>query len=120
MNEIFQAIRNYRWLEIIKSLPFQGGASSTRWVYLATCAVICGGWSAIVLAFIVLLFLQKLGEAEIATIAGLIVSLGGLVVGFSARSQNLKHTLQAQSQTGLPTQVEETLLSTKTEVHPHG
>ncbi len=102
MNELFQSIRGYRWLEILKSLPFQGGASSTRWVYLASCAVICGGWLLIVAAFVCLLASRRMNDTVTATVAGLIVSLGGLVVGFSASSQNVKHTLQAKN--GIPAQ----------------
>ncbi len=95
MNELFQEIRSYRWVDILKNLPFQSGPSSTRWVYLASCAVICGGWLLIVIAFVTLLFLRKMNDTVTATVAGLIVSLGGLVVGFTTRSQNLKHTLQS-------------------------
>lgn len=106
MKLLFEQIRTYRWVDILKSLPFQSGASSTRWVYLATCAVISWGWLLIVVSFCILLFRPRVDAVIVGTVATLIVSLGGLVVGFSTRSQNLKHTLQAQTQVNNNTQTE--------------
>ena len=38
--DLFEKLRSVSWAAVVKSLAFQGGASSTKWVYLACAAVV--------------------------------------------------------------------------------
>ncbi len=40
MNDLLEKVKTYGWWAILKALPFEGGPSSTKWVYLAMNAVI--------------------------------------------------------------------------------
>ena len=94
MGEIFEKLRNISWWRIIKSLAFDGGASSTKWVYLACAAVVNACLMAMVSALCVVYVRSQGHEVNIA-LATLIGSTIGIVVGIPATSANLRRSTNA-------------------------
>jgi hypothetical protein len=95
------AAKTGTWLEIVKSLPFDGGPSVTRWVFLRTAEAISIGWLCLVGALIYRV--ARYGDANPA-LCGLIFTLAGALFGFAALNQNTKLTVDAKS-TGSPSTI---------------
>ena len=88
------------WIQIIKSLPFDGGPSVTRWVFLRTAEVISLGWLALVGAAIYQY--ARFGKAD-AIYCGMVLTLGAGLFGFAQQTQSKKLELGApatSTQTG--------------------
>jgi hypothetical protein len=80
------------WMQIIKSLPFDGGPSVTRWVFLRTSEVISAGWLALVGAAIYQYV--RFGKAD-AIFCGMVLTLGGGLFAFAQQTQSKKLDLGA-------------------------
>src|SRR5260370_17219135 len=68
------------WIQIIKSLPFDGGPSVTRWVFLRTAEVISFGWLCLVGAAIYQY--ARFGKAD-PIYCGMVLTLGGGLFAFA-------------------------------------
>ena len=95
------AARVGSWTEIVKSLPFDGGPSVTRWVFLRTSEVISLGWLA--LALVAAFRIYKFGSCD-AGVLTLIFTLATALFGFSTLNQNTKLTVDSKG-TGSPSTV---------------
>lgn len=85
--DLFEKLRNISWFRIIKSLPFQGGASSTKWVYLGSAAVVNVCLVAMVASLCWVYIRSHNHEVNIALVT-LIGSTVTVVVGIPAQSAN--------------------------------
>jgi hypothetical protein len=75
------------WIQIIKSLPFNGGPSVTRWVFLRTSEVISFGWLCLVGGAIYQY--ARFGKAD-AIFCGMVLTLGGGLFAFAQQTQAKK------------------------------
>ncbi len=82
------------WMQIIKSLPFDGGPSVTRWVFLRTSEVVSLGWLALVIAEVYRYI--KFGTADTIH-CGVILTLGGGLFAFAQNAQVKKLSLDPKS-----------------------
>ena len=104
------------WMQIIKSLPYKGGASTSAWVYLRTAEVValCELLFAGVSSWVYL----KTGHMD-ASMMALHLGVIGALFGFASNTKNQAQTLNAQLQSGAtPTGAASTPLSTESEAKP--
>ena len=87
MDELLEKLKNISWWRIVKSLAFDGGASSTKWVYLA-CAAIVNACLVAMVASLCIVYVRS-HDVNIAFV-GLIGTTIGIVVGIPANSVNLR------------------------------
>jgi hypothetical protein len=87
MVDIFERVKTLSWWRIVKSLPFEGGASSTKWVYLACAGVVNACLVTMVTSLCVVYIRSHNHEVNIA-LATLIGSTIGVVVAIPANSTN--------------------------------
>jgi hypothetical protein len=92
------------WMQIIKSLPFDGGPSVTRWVFLRTGEIISAGWLALVGAAVYQYV--RFAKADVI-FCGMILTIGAGLFGFAQQAQVTKLSIDSKSGT-----VESTPLST--------
>ncbi|WP_263418661.1 hypothetical protein [Terriglobus albidus] len=111
MNEILSQVQNTKLWQVFKSLAIQGGASSTKWVFLRTAEVVSVAFLALVASVARQIWLGHWPDLQ--TWAG-ITGLASMLFGFAAKAQNHKAVLDSQSATGKPAVVEEGVLSSKT------
>lgn len=84
------------WIQIIKSLPFDGGPSVTRWVFLRTAEVISLGWLCLVGGAIYQY--ARFGKADVI-FCGMILTLGAGLFGFAQQTQVKKLAIDSSSTT---------------------
>jgi hypothetical protein len=94
VEDIFEKLRNISWLRIIKSLAFDGGASSTKWVYIACAAVVNLCLVAMTTSLCYVYVHSQSHEVNIALVT-LIGSTITIVVGIPATSANLRRATNA-------------------------
>jgi hypothetical protein len=94
MDDLLEKLKTISWLRIVKSLSFDGGASSTKWVYLA-CAAIVNACLVLMVAAICWEYI-KTGQVNI-TLAALIGTTIGVVVAIPANSANQRRQLNSQA-----------------------
>jgi hypothetical protein len=92
------------WMQIIKSLPFDGGPSVTRWVFLRTGEIISVGWLALVGAAVYQYV--RFAKADVI-FCGMILTIGAGLFGFAQQAQVTKLSIDSKGGT-----VESTPLST--------
>jgi hypothetical protein len=92
--DIFERLRALSWWRIVKSLPFEGGASSTKWVYLACAAVVNACLIAMVGALCYVYIHSHNHEVNIA-LTTLIGTTIGVVVAIPANSTNHRRATYA-------------------------
>lgn len=97
MNDLLEKLKTTRWWVILKGLAFDGGPSSTKWVYLAMNLVI-----ALVLLMITATVCYR--HARFGTSdAGMLTALAtivGIVSGCATNALNHRRTLNAQLAAG--------------------
>ncbi|MEG9430768.1 hypothetical protein [Terriglobus sp. ADX1] len=76
MGELLEKIKTFRWWTILKALPFEGGPSSTKWVYLAWNMVLAAGFFACVLS-LCFVHVHSHEHRVDAALVGLILGLAG-------------------------------------------
>ena len=99
MGDIFEKLKHLSWWRIIKSLAFDGGASSTKWVYLACAAVVNACLVAMVSSLCWVYIHSFQHEVNIALV-GLIGTTITIVVAIPANSANQRRQLNTQAATG--------------------
>ena len=111
MSELMESLRGMSWWRILKALAFDGGPSSTKWVYLALNAV---------MAFVVLMLAAALAYRYVhfgtvdALLVGAIVTLVGILQACATNALNHRRTVQAQLASGRgPIAIAETPVSTE-------
>lgn len=97
MNELLDKLKATRWWTILKGLAFEGGPSSTKWVYLAMNAVI---------AFVLLLICcticyrhGRYGTSDAGMLTAL-VTIVGIVNACATAALNHRRTTNAQLAAG--------------------
>jgi hypothetical protein len=90
-------LKHLSWWRIVKSLAFAGGASSTKWVYLA-CAAVVNACLVLMTASLCWEYVHH-GEVNI-TLAALIGSTIAVVVAIPANSANQRRQLNTQAAIG--------------------
>lgn len=82
------------WLDVIRTLPMDGGASVTRWVFVRTSEVISLGWLA--LAGGAVYRYIKFGTADLV-FCGMVTTIAAGLFGFAQQAQVAKlNTLKAR------------------------
>lgn len=84
------------WWSILKGLVFDGGPSSTRWVYLLVAATVnlCLGGMVFALCYV---FMKGKAEATtLAIVAGVVTSTITALLAFATNAQNKKNQLSSQ------------------------
>jgi len=104
---------------ILKELPFEGGPSTTRFVFLATFAVCSLGFLSVTAAMTYVYITDKTHPAGAGILAVLTLMLGTLT-GVSANSQNVMHQLSAQLQSKTPIDASSTPASAETSAKSDG
>jgi phosphotransferase system glucose/maltose/N-acetylglucosamine-specific IIC component len=99
MDDLLEKLKSISWIRIIKSLSFDGGASSTKWVYLA-CAAVVNACLVLMVAAICWEYIRT-GQVNI-TLAALIGATITTVVAIPANSANQRRQLNSQQATGQP------------------
>jgi hypothetical protein len=94
MIDILERVRSLSWWRIIKSLPFEGGASSTKWVYLA-CAGVVNGCLVAMVASLCFVYIHSTGHEVNLALVGLIGTTITVVVAIPANSANLRRSTNA-------------------------
>jgi len=94
MDDVLERMKNLSWWRIVKSLPFEGGASSTKWVYLACAAVVNVCLVAMVVALCTVYIRSYNHEVNVALV-GLIASTIAVVVAIPANSANRRRSTYA-------------------------
>lgn len=82
------------WMDVIKALPFDGGPSVTRWVFVRTAEVISLGWLGLV--FGAVWEYVRVGKVD-AIYCGMIVTLGMGLFGFSQNAQTTKLAIDSKT-----------------------
>jgi hypothetical protein len=82
------------WTQIIKSLPFDGGPSVTRWVFLRTAEVISLGWLCLVGGAVYQYI--RFAKADVIY-CGMILTLGGGLFGFAQQTQVAKLSMDSKN-----------------------
>lgn len=95
MDEILEKLKSISWWRIIKSLPFDGGASSTKWVYLA-CAAVVNACLIAMTAALCWVYVHSVTHDVNVALVGLIGTTVAVVVGIPATSANLRRATNAQ------------------------
>lgn len=96
INDILTAASGkcFGWMQLIKALPFDGGPSATRWVFVRTAEVISLGWLALVFGAVYTFI--RFGKVD-AIYCGMILTLGAGLFGFAQNAQTHKLSLDAQN-----------------------
>lgn len=91
--DLMDKLRGTSWWTIAKSLPFYGGASSTKWVYVGTAYAVnvC-----LIAMTSVLCYMYVRYSYVSVTLASLIGSTVTAVVGFAAMSANKRRDTNAR------------------------
>lgn len=97
MGDIFEMLKHLSWWRIVKSLAFDGGASSTKWVYLA-CAAVVNVCLVLMTASLCWEYIHH-GQVNV-TLAALIGTTIGVVVAIPANSANQRRQLNSQAAAG--------------------
>lgn len=82
------------WMQIIKSLPFDGGPSVTRWVFLRTGEIISFGWLCLVGGAVYQY--SRFGKADVI-FCGMILTLGAGLFGFAQQAQVAKLSMDSKN-----------------------
>lgn len=85
------------WWAILKGLLFDGGPSSTRWVYLFVCVVVNLCLMGMVFAFCWVFARGKAEAATFAIAATVITSTISVVIGFATSAQKNRNQLTGAS-----------------------
>lgn len=93
MDDLLEKLKSISWVRIVKSLSFDGGASSTKWVYLA-CAAIVNACLVLMVVAICWVYIRT-GQVNI-TLAALIGATITTVVAIPANSANQRRQLNSQ------------------------
>ena len=91
MNEQDLQLVEKGWIRILRALPFDGGPSSTRWVYLIAAMTVCA-----VLFFMGAAFAWVYVWKHTADLvmAGAIAATIAALFGFASNSQNVKNRIE--------------------------
>lgn len=81
------------WIDIVKQLPFDGGASVTRWVFVRTAEVIALGWFLLTVGAIYEYI--RFGKADVVY-CGMILTLGGGLFAFAQNAQVTKLSIDSK------------------------
>lgn len=92
--DLFERIKSLSWWRIIKSLPFEGGASSTKWVYLA-CAFVVNSCLVAMVASLCFVYIHSHAHEVNIALVGLIGTTITVVVAIPANSANLRRSTNA-------------------------
>lgn len=82
------------WVQLIKALPFDGGPSATRWVFVRTSEVVSLGWLALVAGAVYTYC--RYGKADVVY-CGMILTLGAGLFGFAQNAQTTKLSLDSKT-----------------------
>jgi uncharacterized BrkB/YihY/UPF0761 family membrane protein len=96
MNDLLDKLKSTKWWTILKALPFDGGPSSTRWVFLGGFATVAVCLLSLTGALIFVYVRTPDHHVDIALL-GAVVTTIGTVVGFATNAQNKKNTLPQSS-----------------------
>lgn len=99
MFDIIDKLKGISWWRIIKSLAFDGGASSTKYAYLACTAVVNACLVAMTASLCWVYIRSQSHDVNIALV-GLIGTTIGIVVAIPANSANQRRQLNIQAATG--------------------
>lgn len=83
-----------KWLETVRQLPYSGGPSVTRWVFVRTAEVISIGWLALVGS--VIWVYARYQKAD-AIYCGMILTLGAGLFKFAQQTQVAKLSIGTNS-----------------------
>ncbi len=100
-------------VDTLKALPFDGGPSVTRWVFLRIAEAVTFGWLCLVGALIYGLVAFHHADPAIATLVG---TLAAAMFGFASNNMNIKNTTEAQLGSGKSSTTSSTPLTSSTEV----
>lgn len=115
MDLLTDRVKGMSWWTLLKELPFDGGPSSTRFVFLAVFAVLAGCYVAVTVAFCYVYIHDSTHPAG-AGILAVITLMSGALGGIIANSQNIRHQLTAQAASSLPMAASSTPASAASEV----
>ena len=94
--DVMNAVSNRAasWSQLIKALPFDGGPSATRWVFIRVAEVISLGWLALV--FGAVYTFVRFGKVD-TVYCGMILALGTGLFGFAQNAQTTKLSLDSKT-----------------------
>lgn len=95
--ELMDKLRGTSWWTIAKSLPFYGGASATKWVYIGTAYAVNLSLASMT-ASICYMYIKH-GTVN-ATLCGLDASTITAVVGFAAHATNKRREANLNNKGG--------------------
>jgi hypothetical protein len=98
-NEVMDKIKNINLGSVLKALPFDGGPSSTRVVFLSTAFAVIISLLLTTLATCWVYVHDPLHVVSVI-MAGLIGTLATGATAFATNAQNLRHTLGSQQDSG--------------------
>lgn len=101
-------------IQTIKALPFDGGPSVTRWVFLRIAEAVTFGWLCLVGATIYGLVVNHHADIALCSLVG---TLAAAMFGFASNNMNVKNTTEAALASDKPSTTNTTPLSSTTEVN---
>ncbi len=107
MTPLFEGFKAPSWWTLLKALLYDGGPSSTRFVFLAVFAVTAFGYAAVVVAFVVVYMRDQQHPASAGVLAVLTVTSGAMTA-IAANSQNVRNQLSAKISSPTPIEAEST------------
>jgi hypothetical protein len=90
-----EEVKSTSWWTVLKSLPFSGGPSTTRFVYLAWFAVAALGFLIVVGGF-TFVYVHDAHHPAGAGILAVITLMSSVPAGMAANSQNVKNQLTSK------------------------
>lgn len=96
MDDLLDRLKLTRWWTILKALPFEGGPSSTRWVFLGVFAVVALVLAALVGALVWVYVRSPDHHVDLA-LCGLVGTQLTALLGFASNAQNTMHKTAAQT-----------------------
>lgn len=76
MSELLEKVKSFHWWTILKALPFEGGPSSTKWVYLGWNMTLAAGFFIAILA-LCFVYVHTHEHRVDPAMVGLILGLAG-------------------------------------------
>src|SRR5579875_3338186 len=110
----FEGSKAPSWWALLKALSYEGGPSSTRFVFLATFATMALSVLAIVFGFVYVYVCDPQHPASAGILAVLSLMLA-TITGFAANSHNVQNQLRAQQITPRPLATSSTPATAETE-----